>query len=166
MTDHYHFSGQVESTSDEDHESSLHQVSGCYRVSSPSPVLIEHCCLRASGNKWNIMVKCRTMPSHLEGKTQKTSRWRNVTEVFPDARVAEKHNDIEVTPPSRLCEDLEIAAFGIPGKHDQKRMQMAIFGRKPTQGRDWKIRVYLIDDSTIAFKVTHYNRKKNKYSNH
>ena len=166
MTDHYHFSGQVESTRDEDQGSSLHQVSGCYRVSSPSPVLIEHCCLRASGNKWNIMVKCRTMPSHLEGKTQKTSRWRNVTEVFPDARVAEKHNDIEVTPPSRLCEDLEIAAFGIPGKHDQKRMQMAIFGRKPTQGRDWKIRVYLIDDSTIAFKVTHYNRKKNKYSNH
>lgn len=102
------------------------------------------------------MVKCRTLLSHSQGKTQKTSPWRNITEVYPDARVVEKHNDIEVTIPT-LGEDLEIAAFGIPGKNDQKRMQMAIFGRKPTQGKDWKIRVYLIDDSTIAFKVTHYN---------
>jgi len=154
LIDFLPLSGQLESASDEDHESSVHQVSGCYRVSSPSPVLIEHCCLRDSGNKWNIMVKCRTIPSHCVGKTPKTSGWRNVTEVYPDARVVEKHNDIEVTLPT-LCEDIEIAAFGIPGNDDQKRMQMAIFGRKPTQGRDWKIRVYLIDDSTIAFKVTH-----------
>lgn len=72
--------------------------------------------------------------------------------MYPDAKVEEKHNDIEVTLPT-LHEDTEIAAFGIPGNDDQKRMQMAIFGRKPTQGRDWRIRVYLIDDSTIAFKV-------------
>ena len=156
MTDYYHFSGQLESASDGDHGSSVHQVSGCYRVPSPLPVLIEHCCLRDSGNKWNIMVKCRKLLSHSQGKTQKTGPWRNITEVYPDARVLEKHNDIEVTIPT-LCEDLEIAAFGIPGNDDQKRMQMAIFGRKPTQGKDWKIRVYLIDDSTIAFKVTHYN---------
>ena len=102
------------------------------------------------------MVKCRKLLSQSKGKTQKTNRWKNVTEVYPDARVVEKRNDIEVTLPT-LCEDLEIAAFGIPGNDDQKRMQMAIFGTKPTQGRDWKIRVYLIDDSTIAFKVTHYN---------
>ena len=154
-------SGQLQSESNDDHGSSVYQVSGCYRVSSPSPVLIEHCCLRASGNKWNIMVKCRKVPSHWDEKTGKTSRWRNVTEVYPDARVVEKHNDIEVTIPTP-CEDTEIAAFGISGNDDQKRMQMAIFGRKPTQGRDWNIRVYLIDDSTIAFKVTHIklNRKK------
>lgn len=103
------------------------------------------------------MVKCRTLPSHSQRKIQKTRSWRNITEVYPDARVVDKHNDIEVTIPTLCDEDLEIAAFGIPGNEDQKRMQMAIFGRKPTQGRDWKIRVYLIDDSTIAFKVTHYN---------
>ena len=110
------------------------------------------------------MVKCRTVPSHCDDKTGKTSRWRNVTEVCSDARVVEKHNDIEVTIPTP-CEDTEIAAFGIPGNDDQKRMQMAIFGRKPTQGRDWNIRVYLIDDSTIAFKVTHINlnQKKTNY---
>ena len=102
------------------------------------------------------MIKCRTISSHHEGKTRKTNPWRNVTEVCPDATVEEKHNDIEVTLPT-LCEDTEIAAFGIPGNDDQKRMQMAIFGKKPTQGRDWQIRVYLIDDSTIAFKVAHYN---------
>ena len=148
-------SGQLESATNEAHESSVHQVSGCYRVSSPSPVLIEHCCLRAPENKWIIKVKCRTMPSHREGK-RNTNPWRNVTEVYPDATVEEIHNDIKVTLPT-LCGDTEIAAFGIPGNDDQKRMQMAIFGKKPTQGRDWKIRVYLIDDSTIAFKVAHYN---------
>lgn len=98
------------------------------------------------------MIKSRTVPSQCEGKTRKTNSWRNITEVYPDAKVEEKHNDIEVTLPT-LHEDTEIAAFGIPGNDDQKRMQMAIFGRKPTQGRDWRIRVYLIDDSTIAFKV-------------
>ena len=95
------------------------------------------------------------MSSHREGKSRKTNPWRNVTEVYPDAIVEEIHNDIEVTLPT-VCEDTEIAAFGIPGNDDQKRMQMAIFGKKPTQGRDWKIRVCLIDDSTIAFKVAHY----------
>ncbi len=153
-----YFLAALETASDEDHESSLYQVSGNYKVSpstSPPPVLIEHCCLRASGNKWNIAVKCRPLLSNCKGKTQKTS-WRNVTEVYPDTKVEEKHNDIEVILPP-LREDIEIAAFGIPGNDDQKRMQMAIFGRKPTQGRDWKIRVYLIDDSTIAFKVTNYN---------
>ena len=102
------------------------------------------------------MVKCRTVPSHREGETRKANPWRNFTEVYPDARVEEKHNDIEVTQPT-LCEDTEIAAFGIPGKDDQKQMQMAIFGRKPTQGKDWRIRVYLIDDSAIDFKVKHYS---------
>lgn len=156
MIDFLPLSGQLESATNEGHESSEQQVSGCYRVYSSLPILIEHCCLRDTGNKWNIMVKCRTVPNNCEGKTRKTNPWRNVAEVYTDAIVKEKHNDIEVTLPTP-CEGTEIAAFGIPGKGDQKRMQMAIFGGKPTQGRDWTIRVYLIDDSTIAFKVTHYD---------
>ncbi|KAJ7382360.1 Netrin receptor unc5c [Desmophyllum pertusum] len=141
-----------EPASDEDHQSSIHQVSGGYKVSSTTsspatPIVIEHCCLRAPGNKWNIAIKCRTPPK----KSQNTSIWIDVIELYPNAKIEDKHNDIEVTLPP-LQEGLEIAAFGTPGKDDQKRMQMAIFGRNPTQGRNWKIRVYLIDDSTIAFK--------------
>ena len=122
--------------------------------------MIEHCCLRAPGNNWNIAVKCRTLLIHCKGKP---SSWRNVTEVYPNTKVEEKHNDIEVTLPA-LREHTEIAAFGTPGNDDQKRMQMAIFGKKPTQGRDWKVQVYLIDDSTIAFKVKYIltNLKQNK----
>ena len=72
--------------------------------------------------------------------------------VYPDAKVQLIHNDIEVTLPS-LQEDVEIAAFGRPGKDDKKRMQMAIFAKRPIQGRDWKIWVYLVDDTNPACKV-------------
>ena len=71
---------------------------------------------------------------------------------YPDAKVQLIHNDIEVTLPS-LQEDVEIAAFGRPGKEDKKRMQMAIFAKRPKQGRDWKIWVYLVDDTNPACKV-------------
>ena len=106
-------------------------------------------------NTWDIVVKCRPIQSHSK-KISLKADWRNVKEVYPDSKVEEKHNDIEVTFPL-LKEDLEVAAFGTPGKDDQKRMQMAIFGRRPTQGKDWKIRVYLFNDSTVAFKVTTEN---------
>ena len=72
--------------------------------------------------------------------------------VCPEAEVQLKHNDIEVTLPS-LEEDVEITAFGRPGKNDKKRMQMAIFAKRPKQGRDWKIWVYLVDDTNPACKV-------------
>ena len=72
--------------------------------------------------------------------------------VYPDAKVQLIHNDIEVTLPS-LQEDVEIAAFGRPGKDDKKRMQMAIFAKRPKQGRDWRIWVYLVDDTNPACKV-------------
>ena len=72
--------------------------------------------------------------------------------VCPEAEVQLKHNDIEVTLPS-LLEDVEIAAFGRSGKDDKKRMQMAIFAKQPKQGRDWKIWVYLVDDTNPACKV-------------
>ena len=72
--------------------------------------------------------------------------------VYPEAEVQLKNNGIEVTLPS-LEEDVEIAAFGRPGKDDKKRMQMAIFAKRPRQGRDWKIWVYLVDDTTPACEV-------------
>ena len=72
--------------------------------------------------------------------------------VYPEAEVQLKHNDIEVTLPS-LQEDFEIAAFGRAGKDDKKRMQMAIFAKRPKQGRDWKIWVDLVHDTSPACEV-------------
>ena len=72
--------------------------------------------------------------------------------VYPEAEVQLKNNGIEVTLPSQE-EDVEIAAFGRPGKDDKKRMQMAIFAKQPKQGRDWKIWVYLVDDTSPACEV-------------
>ena len=72
--------------------------------------------------------------------------------VYPEAEVQLKNNGIEFTLPS-LEEDVEIAAFGRPGKDDKKRMQMAIFAKQPKQGRDWKIWVYLVDDTSPACEV-------------
>ena len=72
--------------------------------------------------------------------------------VYPEAEVQLKNNGIEVTLPS-LEEDVEIAAFGRPGKDDKKRMQMAIFAKQLKQGRDWKIWVYLVDDTSPACEV-------------
>ena len=142
---------------DEDHESSFYLISGCNNIlqgsSPPARTRIEHCCLVAPGNNWDITVKCRRpLLSHSKGGSQQNHSWRNVKEVYPDSKVEQKHNDIEVTFPP-LREDIEVAAFGRPGRNDQKRMQMAIFGRKPTQGRDWKIWVYLVDDTDTACKV-------------
>nr|XP_058953133.1 uncharacterized protein LOC131780545 isoform X1 [Pocillopora verrucosa] len=113
----------------------------------PQPILMEHCCLMVGGNDWDIHVKCRP---HFNQR-KKSKKWRNIKEVYPDAKVETKHNDIRLTLPV-LRQSLEVAAFGIPGKDDQKRMQMAIFGKEPTKACDWHIRVYLIDDSEMAFK--------------
>ena len=135
----------------------MFQVSSCYKISqadSPSsPTLIEHCCLMTRGNKWNIDVKCRPQKlSHVKGASHQTDSWRSLKEAYPDVVIEHKHNDIEVTLPS-LQEDIEIAAFGRPGKDDQKRMQMATFGREASQGRNWKIWLYLVDDTTTAYRV-------------
>ena len=150
-----HF-GLTDSANTEVWKSLVYQVSSIYRASkdnnAPLVVVIQHSCLVALGHEWKIFVQCRTTPSHQERKTTNTSDWREVTDVIPDAKVEQKHNDIVVTLP-QLYKDIEIAAFGIPGTVDQKRMKMAIFGKKPTQGRDWKLKVYLIDDSTTAFEV-------------
>ncbi|RMX40227.1 hypothetical protein pdam_00014342, partial [Pocillopora damicornis] len=128
-------------------------VSGCYKILKngfhpQQPILIEHCCLMAMGNSWDIVVKCRQHSN----QRKRIKNWQDVMEVYPEAKVERKHNDIELTLPV-LTENLEVAAFGVPKENDQKRMQMAIFGKDPKQGCNWKIRVYLIDDSTKAFKV-------------
>ena len=150
-----HF-GLTDSANTEVRKSHLYQVSSIYRASkddtAPLTVEIQHSCLVARGHEWKICVQCRATSDHQERKTTNSSDWREVTDVIPDAKVEQKHNDIVVTLP-QLNEDIEIAAFGIPGTVDQKRMKMAIFGKKPTQGRDWKLKVYLIDDSTTAFEV-------------
>lgn len=130
-------------------------VSGRYVIyqngpTPPKPILLEHCCLMVKGNTWVTSVKCR--PHSNQSKEKK--KWQNIKEVYPDAKVETKHNDIRLTLPV-LRESLEVAAFGTPGKDDQKRMQMTIFGKEPTKACDWHIRVYLIDDSEMAFKVTH-----------
>ena len=101
------------------------------------------------GNGWKIVIKCRPLLSRCNNLP---NIWRNVTEVYPDAKVEEKHNDIEVTLPS-LREDVEVAAFGTPGEDDQIRMQMAIFGRRPPLESDWRIRIYLLHDTVTAVKV-------------
>ena len=97
-------------------------------------------------------VKCRPILQGAQGVSNQRSNWRSLMVVCPEAEVQLKHNDIEVTLPS-LQEDVEIAAFGRPGKDDKKRMQMAIFAKRPKQGRDWKIWVYLVDDTNPACKV-------------
>ena len=104
------------------------------------------------GNKWEIQVKCRPLLHDIQEEPKKGNKWRSLMLVYPDAKVQLIHNDIEVTLPS-LQEDVEIAAFGRPGKDDKKRMQMAIFAKRPKQGRDWRIWVYLVDDTNPACKV-------------
>ena len=106
------------------------------------------------GNRWEIIIKCRPLQSHSDNLP---NTWRDVTEVYPDAKVEEKHNDIEVTFPS-LREDVEVAAFGTPGEDDQIRMQMAVFGTRPPRGSEWRIRIYLLHDTITAIKVIHFTK--------
>ena len=132
------------------------QISKCYQIlsgTSPSqPFLIEHSCLMTPGNEWDMEVKCRPLLHDTQEEPKQSNNWRSLMLVYPDAKVQLMHNDIEVTLPS-LQEDVEIAAFGRPGKDDKKRMQMAIFAKRPKQGRDWQIWVYLVDDTNPACKV-------------
>ena len=132
------------------------QISGCYKIASGIPAFhltrIEHSCLMTPENKWEIQVKCRPLLHDTQEEPKQSNKWRSLTLVYPDAKVQLIHNDIEVTLPS-LREDVEIAAFGRPGKEDKKRMQMAIFAKRPKQGRDWQIWVYLVDDTNPACKV-------------
>ena len=103
-------------------------------------------------NKWDMEVQCSPMSHGAQDAFNQRYNWGSLMVVSPEAKVQLKHNDIEVTLPS-LQENVEIAAFGRPGKDDKKRMQMAIFAKRPKQGRDWKIWVYLVDDTSPACEV-------------
>ena len=115
-------------------------------------ILIEHFCLITPGNERDIKVKCRPILHGAQGVSNQRNNWRSLMVAHPEAEVQLKHNDIEVTLPS-LQEDVEIAAFGRPGKGDKKRMQIAIFAKRPKLGKDLKIWVYLLDDTNPAFEV-------------
>ena len=132
------------------------QISGCYKITSGTPTFhstrIEHSCLMKPENNWEIQLKCRPLLHDIQEEPNQRNNWRSLMLFYPDAKVQLIHNDIEVTLPS-LQGDVEIAAFGRPGKEDKKRMQMAIFAKRPKQGRDWQIWVYLVDDTNPACKV-------------
>ena len=129
------------------------QVSCCYDLKKgQDTVSIEHSCLVNAGNTWSIDVKCRPKQMVVKSPSGQSDRWRSLKEVYPDAKIEHKHNDIEVTLPV-LPEDIEIAAFGRPGKNDKKRMQMVVLAEQPRQEQNWKILIYLVDDTTTACKV-------------
>lgn len=112
---------------------------------SEQTVSVEHCASLVPSNNWKLTVKCLLASNN--------GVWKNIGEVFPDAKTEVGINNISVTlPPSQ--EELELAAFGTPGEKDKKRMQMAIFGLKPIKGRNWNFRVHVYDDSRMAFEVT------------
>lgn len=108
---------------------------------------MEHSALQGPNSQWNLEVKCKVR----ENKTS-AKRWVNIWNIYPDAKVDLKRNEIELTI-SSPNEDHEFAVFGTPGTEDKKRMQMGIFGGKPKQGKRWQIFVTLFDDTMMAFKV-------------
>lgn len=112
---------------------------------------IEHCALQERGNQWDLEVKYRERRYNAF-----PTRWIDVWDFYPDATVTVKHNYVGLTIPSPK-EDHEFAVFGIPERKDKKRMQMGIFGEKPTKGKDWNIFVTLFDDTVMAFKVQQKN---------
>ena len=108
---------------------------------------MEHSALQGPNSQWNLEVKCK-----LRENKASTKRWVNIWNFYPDSKVELKHNEIELSI-SSPNEDHEFAVFGIPEIEDKKRMQMAIFGEKPIQGKHWHIFVTLFDDTMMAFKV-------------
>ena len=115
--------------------------------SSYQVLKMEHSALQGRNSQWNLEVKYK-----LRENKASTKRWVNIWNFYPDAKVELKHNVIELTI-SSPNEDHEFAVFGTPEIGDKKRMQMGIFGEKPTQGKHWHIFVTLLDDTMMAFQV-------------
>ena len=84
-------------------------------------------------NEWDMEVKCSPMSQGAQDAFNQRYNWGSLMVVYPEAKVQ--------------------TAFGRPGKDDKKRMQMAIFAKQPKQGRDWKIWVYLVDETSPACEV-------------
>ena len=108
---------------------------------------MEHSALQGPDSQWNVEVKYK-----VREKKASVKHWVNISNFYPDAKVGLKRNEVELTIPSP-SEDHEFAVFGTPEKEDKKRMQMGVFGGKPTQGKHWQIVVTLFDDTMMAFKV-------------
>ena len=104
------------------------------------------------GNEWDVEVKCRPILHGAQDASNQIDNWRNLIAVYTEAKVHLKHNDIEVSLPS-VREDVEIAPFGRSGRDDKKKMQMAIFAKRPKQGEDYNIWVYLVDDISPACEL-------------
>ena len=149
---------KIEQTGIQIIEESEVRVSGsivCVASWMPQTVELGHCALMRQRHQWIVDIKCRP-PNSLT--TLPSEMWMNLSEVYPDAKVEVEHNSVIVTLPP-LQEDLEIAAFGSLGEKDMKRMQMAVFGRRPTNRReDWFINVVLYDDTVEAFQVKFISR--------
>lgn len=117
---------------------------------------MEHCAVSSGRNKMYVEVKLREKtPDHNVGTRIKP--WVNSSDVCPHAVVEEGHNYVTLSVNEPL-ENYEFAVFGTPQKNDRKRMQMGVFGEKPVQGSDWKIRVVLFDDTMMAFEVSTENQ--------
>lgn len=132
----------------------MRKISGSVVVAASSMsqiVEIEHCALTGPGTQWYVVVLChasngaRDICSNLLWGESLTGR-------YPDAKVEMKHNAVTVTLPP-IEEDLEVAAFGTPGKNDVIRKQIAVFGPKPEKGKSWTINIFLYDDTLVAFQV-------------
>lgn len=125
-------------------------ISGVYSSdrgnSSNQVIKMEHAALQGPDSRWNLEVKYK-----LRDNKASTKRWVNIWDFYSDAKVEPKHNEIELSI-SSPNEDHEFAVFGTPEIEDKKRMQMAIFGGKPIQGKHWPIFVTLFDDTMMAFK--------------
>ena len=117
---------------------------------------MEHCAVSSGRNEMCLVVKCREKtPDHNVWTGIKP--WVNISDVCPDAVVEDGHNYVTLSVNEPLA-NYEFAVFGRPQKNDRKRMQMGVFGEKPVQGRDWKIRVVLFDDTMMAFEVCTENQ--------
>ena len=123
-------------------------ISGLYHTQAASTVdqsiVVEHCAFLKPRSQWDLEVRCLFKEN-----------WRSIREVCPDADVVIKSNELVVTLPP-LQEELVIAAYAKPGEKDMKRMQMAFFGRRPVNGRNWNVSAHLFDDTVMAFEVNCY----------
>ena len=84
---------------------------------------------------------------------QSSSRWKNLHNHFPNAKVVETKTDLIVDLNQSPCPtNFVLAAFGTPGEGSRKRMQLITFAKRWPKGRV-EVSVFLIDDTQNAFEV-------------
>ncbi|XP_022785481.1 uncharacterized protein LOC111325831 [Stylophora pistillata] len=129
----------------------IKRISGLYskddwNLDKEDGIWMEHSALNDPSNKWEFYVGYRQ-----RGHSALAKQWRSVTEYYRDATVKINHNIIELTIPSPN-ENHEFAVFGKPEIEDKKRMQVGLFGKKPTKGNNILVHVVLFDDTLMAFE--------------